>query len=1297
MGKIWLAWTRIETGDIKIRFIDSNNNGAWDPGESIAYDSNNNGVYDTGEPVITGSAPATGTPLQGDPRIKFVDANGNGIWDPGEFVVYDPSLDALYNPKLRFVDSNNNGVWDPGETIIYDANSDGLYTSHTGVGNCTGTGPTQDCVIVGAPPANQTVLRTDPQLKFVDLNGDGVWEPGETLVYDSNNNNQFDTGEQAIAALFIDQKIKFIGPGATWGPGNTVVYDSNSNGVYDGKVKFIDANNNRVWDPGETVVYDSNLNSVYDLFDTPIVDPSQGALLGKTLLNDPALRFVDSNNNGVWDPGEAVVRDANLNNLYDGKIKFADSNNNGVWDPGETVIYDKDNNGVYSSGKFYNDTIIVGLAPANNTGLKIDPNIRFQDSNGNTVYDAGEPVIYDANNNKLYDAEATIAAPTPVPNTRVKNDTRITFVGPGTTWSPGNTVVYDTDSNGVYSSGKFHNDTIIAGLAPANNTALKFDADIKFVNATTSPSETWAPGKSVIYDANNNNRYDAETAIAGPAPPPATGVTTGLGETMVVTASPAVGALLKTDPLVKFVDLNANNIWDQPNEAVIYDLDNSGVYKPADPVIYNNGTLPSPGTALKTDPGVKYSDSNGNGVWDSAEAVVYDNNLNGAFDTGEFVIRGTIPVSGSALTISLGEPVIAGPAPAPGSSLKTDPKIKFVDLNGNLIWNQGEPVEYDSNNNGIFDPGDIIIAGTPVPSPGTLLKTDELTLAGTMASPNTSLSLDTKVKFVDSNNNNVWDPGETVVYDTDTSGPGVGVYNFGKFHNDTIVAGPPPANNTLLKTDSKIKYFEANADGHWDYGEPVFYDSNTNNLYDGNDVLIAVFQAPPPGATLKSDPLIKYFETGTDTQWDPGESVVYDANNNNQFNTGELTITGPTPANGTVLSTDSHLKFVDSNINGKWDRGETVVSDRNLNGFYDSGEPVLVSGSPAGGAALRTVPHIFYKTYNGTSWSADQRLTTQPTGDHSPSMTQTLDGRVWITWAGERGAPNQILYRTTTDGVTWTPEVSLASSSLGENDPSITQDRNGTIWIVWARNVPCGCGQAVFQDDLYYETSMDNGASWTPATPLTATTGQDEILPSLAQLSDRKLYIFFSTIICSGSTCTVNIYQFNTLILSHNPRMNSLATNSTNLRAGQWMMLKANVSNRGDFNDTMLVTIRANGTLVYSNSSPVLAGQTKLFTFNWLTTGMKPGKYTLTANVTTTGESLANMIDNKATITVLIRPAGDVDGNCVVNIIDLVLVAASFGKTPGSPGYNPAADLNGDGVVNIADLALVGSTFGQTC
>jgi hypothetical protein len=51
--------------------------------------------------------------------------------------------------------------------------------------------------------------------------------------------------------------------------------------------------------------------------------------------------------------------------------------------------------------------------------------------------------------------------------------------------------------------------------------------------------------------------------------------------------------------------------------------------------------------------------------------------------------------------------------------------------------------------------------------------------------------------------------------------------------------------------------------------------------------------------------------------------------------------------------------------------------------------------------------------------------------------------------------------------------------------------------------------------------------------------------------------------------------------------------------------------------------------------------------------------------------------------------SGDGNGDCVVNIQDLLLVKVSWFKTDPDPAYNPCADYNKDGTVNIQDLLAV--------
>ncbi len=57
---------------------------------------------------------------------------------------------------------------------------------------------------------------------------------------------------------------------------------------------------------------------------------------------------------------------------------------------------------------------------------------------------------------------------------------------------------------------------------------------------------------------------------------------------------------------------------------------------------------------------------------------------------------------------------------------------------------------------------------------------------------------------------------------------------------------------------------------------------------------------------------------------------------------------------------------------------------------------------------------------------------------------------------------------------------------------------------------------------------------------------------------------------------------------------------------------------------------------------------------------------------------------------------GDVNADGVVDVTDLTLLAASFGKRAGDPGFSANTDVNGDGVVDIFDLVRAGLNFGRT-
>ena len=100
------------------------------------------------------------------------------------------------------------------------------------------------------------------------------------------------------------------------------------------------------------------------------------------------------------------------------------------------------------------------------------------------------------------------------------------------------------------------------------------------------------------------------------------------------------------------------------------------------------------------------------------------------------------------------------------------------------------------------------------------------------------------------------------------------------------------------------------------------------------------------------------------------------------------------------------------------------------------------------------------------------------------------------------------------------------------------------------------------------------------------------------------------------------------------------------------------------------------------------------------------GNYELTLQLTSESEkgeysvhTSANYEDKKATASTTfqlqIELIADIDGDGVVDIVDLFLAARAWSTSPGDPRWDPRCDLDGNGVINIIDLYLVARDFGK--
>jgi len=121
------------------------------------------------------------------------------------------------------------------------------------------------------------------------------------------------------------------------------------------------------------------------------------------------------------------------------------------------------------------------------------------------------------------------------------------------------------------------------------------------------------------------------------------------------------------------------------------------------------------------------------------------------------------------------------------------------------------------------------------------------------------------------------------------------------------------------------------------------------------DVRLSVYAQSLSNATY--DPRIKYVETGGDVYWNKTETIVYDSDLDSKYMPGDPLLyngTGPLPVTGQILNNDTLIKYVDTNLNGKWDPGESIVYDTFNEGVYDPfrDPPAMYGSTPISGTLL---------------------------------------------------------------------------------------------------------------------------------------------------------------------------------------------------------------------------------------------------------------------------------------------------------------------------------------------------------
>ncbi len=67
-----------------------------------------------------------------------------------------------------------------------------------------------------------------------------------------------------------------------------------------------------------------------------------------------------------------------------------------------------------------------------------------------------------------------------------------------------------------------------------------------------------------------------------------------------------------------------------------------------------------------------------------------------------------------------------------------------------------------------------------------------------------------------------------------------------------------------------------------------------------------------------------------------------------------------------------------------------------------------------------------------------------------------------------------------------------------------------------------------------------------------------------------------------------------------------------------------------------------------------------------------------------------------ASASVILTRQLDLDGDAVINIIDVGIVAGVYGTSTGNPRFNPLADFDANGVINIIDIGIIAAYYNDS-
>ncbi|MDH5482644.1 MAG: PKD domain-containing protein [Candidatus Bathyarchaeota archaeon] len=177
---------------------------------------------------------------------------------------------------------------------------------------------------------------------------------------------------------------------------------------------------------------------------------------------------------------------------------------------------------------------------------------------------------------------------------------------------------------------------------------------------------------------------------------------------------------------------------------------------------------------------------------------------------------------------------------------------------------------------------------------------------------------------------------------------------------------------------------------------------------------------------------------------------------------------------------------------------------------------------------------------------------------------------------------------------------------------------------------------------------------------------------------------------------TCRLDEDGAIVLPHDVGVTSISTSKTVVGQGFTMSINFSVENEGNYTETFDATVYVNETIITTFENIILTPKSHTdLIYVWNTTDFAKGNYTISVYIEPVLDEI-DVYDNDLTGgTVYVGIPGDIDGNGIVEVKDLLAIALAYGSYPGKVGYQANLDINGNEFIDVKDILIAAINYGQ--